>query len=138
MSEEFARVSDRDLVDHATGSTRSLAKGRAIDELTRRALVDHGLLDAAIAAIGQERTVGFKQEIPLGWLGAVRILELDDTMAVSRLLQAMSGWSVDDEEDLLRLWAPRDKFAPAMKTLATRYGWSPRCVSGTNSRGDDR
>ena len=124
-------LSDEEVMQRATERWGSHASWVAIDELTRRALEDEQLWDAAFAAIRGDRAIK-PHYIPYGSHVAVaRILELENERLIRRLLREMHNWSAYEQKDAIRPWAGNKRVLEATRELQYRYGWSPKYMQSS-------
>ena len=105
--------------------TPSLARVYAIDELARRALADLSLLPEAVAAISGGRGHELLQGgLPLGYMGALTLLDGGRDEVTLALLEAMRAWSRQEALDLVGWWAGV-RVDETLATLKERFGWEP-------------
>ena len=119
-------LNDRKLIQRATERWGSHASWVATDELTRRALENEQLWDAALAAIRSDRARK-PRYFPYGSYKAIaRILDSGNERMIRRLLQEMDGWTAYEQQDAIGPWAGYKRVAEATQELQARYGWSPK------------
>lgn len=123
---DFSSLSDQKLAEEALDERLGLSRAKAIVELANRALAKPELLESACRAISSDRRIGFHRAPPLGWFGADEVYHSGQARAMRALLREMDNWDATEQEDLVRHWAGRGKFAALTRELQERYGWTPR------------
>ena len=103
--EDYKHLDLPTLQDLACRDTRGLSRVYAIEELARRAVQDQALLPVAVAAVsggrGWDRVQG---GVPVGYMGALALLDAGQAAVTGAIVEAMRSWSTQDQEDLLRWW----------------------------------
>ncbi len=103
--EDYKRLDLPTLQELATRDSRGLSRVYAIEELARRAILDQVLLPAAVAAVSGGRSWDRVQGgAPVGYMGALVLLDAGQEAITEAMTEAMRAWSTQDQEDLLRWW----------------------------------
>lgn len=124
-TEDVRQLDTPSLVPIASRKDRSLARVYAIDELARRALDDARVLPDAVAAISAGRGHELLQGgLPIGYMGALTLLDAGRDEVTLALLQAMRDWSRQEAMDLLGWWAGK-RLDDTLAAWKARFGWEP-------------
>lgn len=122
---EFASADDAAVRTQAMTGKGIVARGRAMYELTRRALGDHALLVPALDAIEQDHVHHPKSFPPFGWAAAARILFSEDRAATEALLARIGAWAPGDQQGFFEFSLPRAQRAAKLREIRQTYNWMP-------------
>lgn len=126
MSAELKLLSDEEIIRLATERKGSQVNWVATEELTKRALENEQLWDAAFTAIGGDRAIK-PHYIPYGsHVSVAHILDSGNEQMIRRLLHEMDAWTAYEQEDAIGPWAGYKRVAEATRDLHARYGWLPK------------
>lgn len=104
----------------------SLLRVWAIAELARRAVARHELLPTACKAITEARgREQLQAGLPLGYLGAQRLLESGDGTAVGSLLREMDTWSQEEQRMFFHLCAG-NSVPDLLDRYQHNFGWQAK------------
>ena len=109
----------------------------AMEELARRALQDHSLLELLCGALRTDKTV-FPRYRPWGtWLAVACILDSSDAVAINLLLAELEDWTSQEQEDAISPWTGYGRVMEGSRELAAKYGWAPKYLRdrGTDANG---
>lgn len=126
METELGMLSDQEMIERATMSKDDNTRWIAVEELARRALENEKLLDAACAAIGQDKTINLRYRPYGSYMAIGRILDSGNERAIRRLLHEMDGWTAVEQRDAIAPWAGYKRVAEGTLELVARYNWSPK------------
>lgn len=131
MQTDLQTLSDQQVIEYAAGPNTYNLRWLAIDELSRRALEDGSLLDAACAAIGQDRTIKVRYSPYGSWMAVGRILDSNNEIAIRLLLYEMDRWSAQEQKDAIGPWAGYKNIMEATQKLTLLYSWNPKYTIDT-------